>query len=108
MIHLSVKIPNDLHQQLEAKTHEMELPSMSDTVRVLLSAALEKNETDNVCDDKIQYKILENVITSYYLLKDQIEHSKEGIERSHASHERGKKAIKKILGQSSNQYETIE
>ncbi len=108
MIHLSVKIPDYLHQQLETKTREMELPSMSDTVRVLLSTALEKTETDNAYNDKIQYKILENVVTSYYLLKDQIEHSKEGIERSHTSHERGKKAIEKILGQSSNQYETVK
>ncbi len=41
MIHLSVKIPDYLHQQLEAKIYEMELPSMSDVGRVLLSAALE-------------------------------------------------------------------
>jgi Arc/MetJ-type ribon-helix-helix transcriptional regulator len=103
MIHLSVKIPDYLHQQLEAKTREMELPSMSDTVRVLLSNALEKAETDTTQPDKIHYKILENVVTSYYLIKDQLEYSKEGVERSRGSHEKGKKAMEKILGRLSSE-----
>lgn len=99
MIHLSVKIPDYLHQQLEAKIHEMELPSISDVVRVLLSTALEKVETTTAQNDKIQYKILQNVVTCYYLLKDQIERSEDGLRHSRASHEQGKTAMAKILGQ---------
>jgi len=106
MIHLSVKIPDYLHQQLEAKTREMELLSISDTVRVLLGTALEKTDTGNTYNDKIQYKILQNVVTCYYLLKDQIEHlehSEESLERDRAAHERSRKAMEKILGQLSTE-----
>lgn len=52
-------------------------------------------------DRHIQYKILQNVVTSYYLLKDQIERSKEGVEHSRASHEKGVEAMKKILEKNS-------
>jgi Arc/MetJ-type ribon-helix-helix transcriptional regulator len=99
MTHLSVKIPDYLHQQLEAKIHEMELPSISDVVRVLLSNALEKAEAGNANNDKIQYKILENVVACYYLLKEQMVHTEEGLERDRTAHERSKKAMTKILGE---------
>jgi Arc/MetJ-type ribon-helix-helix transcriptional regulator len=101
MIHLSVKIPDYLHQQLEAKIHEMELPSISDVVRVLLSTALEKVETNNAQNGHIQYKILQNTVACYYLLKEQMVHTEEGLERDHTAHERTKTAMAKILGQTS-------
>ncbi len=104
MVHLSVKIPDYLHQQLEAKIHEMELPSMSDVVRILLSAALEKTESANAQNDKIQHKILHNVVTCYYLLKEQMVHTEEGLERDRTAHERSKKAMEKILKQTQPDY----
>ncbi len=103
MIHLSVKIPDYLHQQLEAKVHEMELPSISDVVRILLSTALEKVETTNAQNNKIQHKILHNVVTCYFLLKEQMVHTEEGLERDRRAHERSKKAMEKILGQRSSE-----
>ncbi len=35
-----------------------------------------------------QHKILQNVIICYYLIKDQIEHSEDGLECNHASHKK--------------------
>lgn len=96
MFHLSVKIPQELHQQLETKTQEMGLPYMSDTVRILLSEALEKIETDN--PQKIQYKILEHVVASYYLFSEQLANTGEsGLKINHRAHERSQVAMAKIL-----------
>lgn len=103
MGHLSVIIPDTLHQQLEAKTREMELRSISDAVRVLLIAGLEKEETEKDSNNKIQNKILQHVVTSYYLLKDQIVATgEEGLRRNKIAHEKGEKAMVKILGQCSD------
>ncbi len=103
MIHLSVKVPDYLYEQLEAKIHEMELSSMSDVIRVLLNTALEKTENTNTQNKKIQHKILHNVVTCYYLLKEQMAHTKEGLQFDHTAHERSKKAMKKILDQYSTE-----
>ncbi len=111
----SVRLPKDLYKQLELKSTELGDIGVSETIRILLSTALQNSGSDFLtlqkADEKlspnIQYQILQNVVTSYYLLKDQIELSKEGIERSHASHEKGKKAMAKILGQSLEQISII-
>jgi hypothetical protein len=46
-------------------------------------------------NNKIQYKILQNVVTCYYLLKEQLEHTEESLERDRTAHERVKKQWRK-------------
>jgi len=107
----SVRLPKDLYEQVELKSEEMGDIGVSETIRILLSSSVksphldflnsEKVETE--LNNKIQYKILQNVIACYYLLKEQMIYTKEGLERDHKAHERTKKAIEKILGQYSNE-----
>ena len=103
----SVRLPKDLYEQVESKSEEMGDIGVSETIRVLLNESLKNPRLDFLnpektaieLNNKIQYKILQNVITSYYLLKDQLEYSEEGLRQSRASHENGAKAMKKILEQ---------
>ncbi len=107
----SIRLPKVLYEQLESKSEEMGSIGVSETIRILLSEALQNPRLDFLnpekaaieLNNKIQYKILQNVVTCYYLLKDQIEHSEESLERDRAAHERSRQAIEKILGQSSNE-----
>ena len=102
----SVRLSRDLYEQVELKSEEMGNIGVSETIRILLSSSvknshldfLNSKKTEIELSDKIQYKILQNVITCYYLLKEQMIHSEEGLKRDHAAHERSKKAIEKILG----------
>jgi hypothetical protein len=103
----SVRLPKDLYEQIELKSEELGDIGVSETIRVLLSSSVRNSGLDFLNPEKrieeydrhIQYKILQNVVTSYYLIKDQIEHStKEGVEHSRVSHEKGKEAMAKILG----------
>lgn len=106
----SVRLPKDLYEQVASKSEEMGDIGVSETIRVLLNESLKNPRLDFLnpekaeieFNNKIQYKILQNVVTSYYLLKDQIEHSEEGLKRSRVSHEKGEKAMKKILKQSAS------
>ncbi len=107
----SIRLPKVLYEQLESKSEEMGNIGVSETIRILLSEALQNPRLDFLnpekaaieLNNKIQYKILQNVVTCYYLLKDQIEHSEESLERDRAAHERSRQAIEKILGQSSSE-----
>ena len=107
----SVRLPKDLYEQVELKSEEMGDIGVSETIRVLLSSAvkdphldfLNPEKTEIELNNKIQYKILQNVVTCYYLLKEQMIHSEEGRKRDHTAHERGKKAMEKILGQNSSE-----
>ncbi len=103
----SVRLPKDLYEQVKLKSEEMGDIGVSETIRILLSASVksphldflnpEKVETE--LNNKTQYKILQNVIACYYLLKEQMAHTEEGLKRDHTAHERSKKAMEKILGQ---------
>lgn len=103
----SVRLPKDLYKQLELKSEELGNIGVSETIRILLSSSvksphldfLNPAKVDTELNNKIQYKILQNVIACYYLLKEQIVHTEEGLERDHTAHERTKKAMEKILGQ---------
>ena len=103
----SVRLPKDLYEQVESKSEEMGDIGVSETIRILLSEALKNPRLDFLNpekpaiepNNKIQYKILQNVIACYYLLKEQMVHTEEGLERDHTAHEKGKKAMEKILGQ---------
>ncbi len=107
----SVRLPKDLYEQVELKSEEMGGIGVSETIRILLSSSIKNSPLDFLSpekakielNNKIQCKILQNVITSYYLLKDQIERSEEGLKYIRISHDKGKKAMTKILGQSSNE-----
>lgn len=107
----SVRLPKDLYDQVESKSEEMGDIGVSETIRVLLNESLKNPRLDFLnpektaieLNNKIQYKILQNVVTCYYLLKDQIEHSEESLERDRAAHERSRQAIERILGQSSSE-----
>ena len=107
----SVRLPKDLYEQIELKSEEMGNIGVSETIRILLSSSIKNppldflnpEKTEIELNSKIQYKILQNVVTCYYLLKDQIEHSEESLERDRAAHERSRQAIEKILGQSSSE-----
>ena len=102
----SIRLPKALYEQLELKSQEMGDIGVSETIRILLSSSLENphlnflnpKKAEIELNNKIQYKILQNVIACYYLLKEQMVHTEEGLERDHTAHERGKKAVEKILG----------
>ncbi|HQW57933.1 MAG TPA: hypothetical protein PK583_03150, partial [Gammaproteobacteria bacterium] len=77
------------------------------TIRIFLSVAL-KNSHLNFLDsdtaeiesnNKIQYKILQNVVACYYLLKEQMAYTEDGLKRERTAHERSERAMIKILGQ---------
>jgi hypothetical protein len=67
----SVRLPKNLYEQVELKSEEMGDIGISETIRILLSASLknphlnflnlEKAEIE--FNNKIQYKILQNVVT---------------------------------------------
>lgn len=103
----SIRLPKNLYEQLELKSEEMGDIGVSETIRVLLSASLQNPDLDFLnpekaekeLNNKIQYKILQNVVACYYLIKEQLVHTEEGLERDHTAHERAKKAMVKILGQ---------
>lgn len=107
----SVRLPKDLYEQVELKSEEMGDIGVSETIRILLSSSVKNTHLDFLnpkkaeieLNNKIQYKILQNVIACYYLLKEQMVHTEEGLERNHTAHERTKKAMAKILGQSSSE-----
>lgn len=111
----SVRLPKDLYEQIELQSEEMGNIGVSETIRILLSSSVknsplnflnpEKKEIE--LNRKIQYKILQNVVACYYLLKDQIERSEEGLGHSRTSHEKTKKAMEKILGQHFDDYATL-
>ncbi len=102
----SVRLPKDLYEQIELKSEELGDIGVSETIRILLSSSIksphldflnpEKVETE--LNNKIQYKILQNVIACYYLLKEQMVYTEEGLKRDHIAHERAEKAMEKILG----------
>jgi len=108
----SVRLPKDLYEQVELKSEEMGDIGVSETIRVLLSSAiknsnlgfLNSDKAEMELNNKIQYKILQNVIACYYLLKEQMVHTEEGLERDHTAHERTKKALEKILKQAQPDY----
>lgn len=110
----SVRLPKDLYEQIELKSEEMGNIGVSETIRILLSSSvkntpldfLNPEKTEIELNSKIQYKILQNVVTCYYLLKEQLVHTEEGLERDRTAHERGKKAMEKILGQHFDDYAT--
>ena len=103
----SIRLPKNLYEQLELKSEEMGDIGVSETIRVLLSASLQNTDLDFLnpekaaieLNNKIQHKILHNVVACYYLLKEQMDHTEEGLERDRTAHERTKKAMEKILGQ---------
>lgn len=103
----SIRLPKNLYEQLELKSEEMGDIGVSETIRILLSASLQSPDLDFLnpekaaieLNNKIQYKILQNVVACYYLLKEQLVHTEEGLERDRTAHERTKKAMAKILGQ---------
>lgn len=104
----SVRLPKDLYEQLELKSEEMGDIGISETIRILLSWSLENPQLDFLnttrknapteISEKIQNKILQHVVTSYYLIKGQIVSSgEEGLQRNKLAHEKGEKAMLKIL-----------
>jgi hypothetical protein len=103
----SVRLPKDLYEQVELKSEEMGNIGISETIRILLSLSvknppldfLNSEKADVELNNKIQYKILHNVVTCYYLLREQLVHTEEGLERNRTAHERSKTAMAKILGQ---------
>lgn len=103
----SLRLPKNLYEQLELKSEEMGGIGVSETIRILLSASLQNPDLDFLnsektaieLNNKIQYKILQNTVACYYLLKEQMVHTEEGLARDHMAHERTKKAMAKILGQ---------
>ncbi len=103
----SVRLSKDLYEQVELKSEALGDIGVSETVRILLSSAVKNSHLDFLnrektkieLNNKIQYKILQNVIACYYLLKEQMIHTEEGLKRDHTAHERTKKAMEKILEQ---------
>ena len=104
----SVRLPKHLHERIELKSVELGDIGVSETIRILLSWSLENPQSDFLAppkehsqpeiNSKIQNKILEHVVTLYYLLKEQVVDSGENGVRAHnAAHERAKIAIDKIL-----------
>ncbi len=101
----SIRLPTALYEQLELRSEEMGNVGVSETIRILLNEALKNSPLDFLnpkqanmeLNDKIQYKILQNVVTCYYLLKEQVTRTEDGLKRDRIAHERSKKAMEKIL-----------
>lgn len=95
------RTPQDAqYEQLELKFEEMGDIGISETIRILLSWSLENTQLDFLnttrknapteISEKIQNKILQHVVTSYYLIKGQIVSSgEEGLQRNKLAHEKG-------------------
>ena len=96
MSHLSVIIPDYLRQQLELKVEEMGVSNISEVIRILLSTAIENPPSGT--NDKIQKKMLQHMVTTYYLLKEHIiSLGENGSTLNNMAHEKADKAMKKIL-----------
>jgi hypothetical protein len=100
MHNFSAKIPDELYKKLKAKAKEMGLAkknSMSEVVRLLLSAALEPKESQP--NTKVQNKILEHTVTIYYLLKEYVKNQlgENGSMLNNLAHDKCEKVLENIL-----------
>jgi hypothetical protein len=100
MHNFSAKIPDELYKRLKAKAKEMGLPqkgAMSEVVRLLLSAALKPDQSQ--FNTKIQNKILEHTVTTYYLMKEYVKNQlgENGSKLNNLAHDKGEKALETLL-----------
>lgn len=96
MRHLSVKIPDELYEQLKVKAHEMG-HKMSDALRLLLQDVLEAPQTK--AHNKLYQKLLHYNVTTYYLLQSHLLNSfeQEGIELNEQAHQKAQEVLNDLF-----------
>jgi antitoxin component of RelBE/YafQ-DinJ toxin-antitoxin module len=92
MANISIKVPDDLYEQLKQKAHAMGELKLSDALRILLKAAVE-NPTD-LTNRKAKGKELQYLVTTYYLVNEYITSLEgKGTKLNNAAHKKAEKAL---------------
>jgi metal-responsive CopG/Arc/MetJ family transcriptional regulator len=99
MRHLSVKIPDDLYEQLEQKAKAMGQVKISDALRLLLQDILQSSTAKT--EQKRYQQLLHYQLATYYMVQSHLVQSFEkGLELNDTAHAKAHELLQEILKKS--------